>query len=383
MAINTAKLNYTLIYDGKDTLIRLGIENLFTELKLKKTYGENFIDFDFTNTQSDSSSSLIVGDKNKSDNVSLKWNSDKKSIDVTIHQDEDFNTDAKAYLSINFLYKVITKVEGSTGFENGYTGAIVTNSPIDISFFVRSSNDDATQGKPNPSVEPYYVQKVLEEKTNVKTETDPVDLEVIIGSVDGSDIIATIGDVKYIVKEEIQLDKFSNLHYTPNVPPGVSSSDEYSLEYNEDSYYLMLKKDGYEKSSVYLASLKDTVRSGFEMPSDYNKEKNFGENVKAYLNGYVDSDLINSKLLDGPDAANGVSNTILSNQAAWSKMGVRLSTDEENFELTYREGEGLPLNVLLQFPVSLVAGAVNKNLYTKQEVDTLINNLRKELKPDS
>ena len=381
MAINTAKLNYTLIYDGKDTLIRLGIENLFTELK--KTYGENFIDFDFTNAQSDSSSSLIVGDKNKSDNVSLKWNSDKKSIDVTIHQDEDFNTDAKAYLSINFLYKVITKVEGSTGFKNDYTGAIVTNSPIDISFFVRSSNDDATQGKPNPSVEPYYVQKVLEEKTNVKTETDPVDLEVIIGSVDGSDIIATIGDVKYIVKEEIQLDKNSNLNYTPNVLPGVSSSDEYSLEYNEDSYYLMLKKDGYEKSSVYLASLKDTVRSGFEMPSDYNKEKNFGENVKAYLNVYVDSDLINSKLLDGPDAANGVSNTILSSQAAWSKMGVRLSTDEENFELTYREGEGLPLNVLLQFPVSLVAGAVNKNLYTKQEVDTLINNLRKELKPDS
>lgn len=381
MSINTAKLNYTLIYDGKDTLLRFGIESFFEESK--KTYGENFIDFDFTNTQSDSSSSLMVGNKNKSDNVSLKWNSDKKSIDVTIHQDEDFNTDAKAYLSINFLYKVITKVEGSTGFSNGYTGATVTSSPIDISFFVRSSNDDATQGKPNPSVEPYYVPKVLEEKTNVKTETDPVDLEAIIGSVDGSDIIATIGDVNYIVKEEIQRDKTMNLSYTPNVPPGASSSAEYSLEYNENSYYLMLKKDGYEKSSVYLASLKDTVGSGFEMSSDYNKEKNFGENVKAYLNGYVNSDLINSKLLDGPDAANGVSNTILSNQAAWSKMGVRLSTDGENFELTYREGEGLPLNVLLQFPVSLVAGAVNKNLYTKQEVDTLIDNLRKELKPDS
>ena len=381
MAINTAKLNYTLIYDGKDTLLRFGIESFFEESK--KTYGENFIDFDFTNTQSDSSSSLMVGDKNKSDNVSLKWNSDKKSIDVTIHQDEDFNTDAKAYLSINFLYKVITKVEGSTGFTNGYTGATVTNSPIDISFFVRSSNDDATQGKPNPSVEPYYVPKVLEEKTNVKTETDPVDLEAIIGSVDGSDILATIGDVNFIVKDEIQRDKVANLTYTPNVPPKALSSAEYSLEYNKNSYYLILKKDGLEKSSVYLASLKDTVGSGFEMPSDYNKEKNFGENVKAYFNGYVNSDLINSKLLDGPDAANGVSNTILSNQAAWSKMGVRLSTDGENFELTYREGEGLPLNVLLQFPVSLVAGAVNKNFYTKQEVDTLIDNLRKELKPDS
>ena len=376
MSINTAKLNYTLIYDGKDTLIRFGIESFFTEAK--KIYGENFIDFDFTDTKSTSSSYFMVGDKNKSDNVRLKWNSDKKSIDVTIHQDEDFNTDAKAYLSINFLYKVITKVEGSTGFANGSTGAIATSSPIDVSFFVRSSNDDATQGKPNPSVEPYYVSKVLEEKTNVKTETDPVDLEAIIGSVDGSDIIATIGDVKYIVKEEIQLDKISNLHYTPNVPPGHGG--EYTLTYDDDTNSVKLQKDGDTKSSVYLGFLKSI---DLNIASDYDNTKNFGNNIKHYMDNHFYSDCINSKLLDGPNAANGVSNTILSNNSAWGKMGVRLSTDEENFELTYREGEGLPLNVLLQFPVSLVAGAVNKNLYTKQEVDTLIDNLRKELKPDS
>ena len=372
MAINTAKLNYTLIYDGKDTLIRLGIESYFKDAK--KTYGENFIDFDFTNTQSGSSSSLMVGDKNKSDNVSLKWNSDKKSIDVTIHQDEDFNTDAKAYLSINFLYKVIIKSEVSTGF----TEAIVTSSPIDVSFFVRSSNDDATQGKPNPSVEPYYIQKVLEEKTNVKTESDPVDLEAIIGSVDGSDIIATIGDVKYIVKEEIQMDKVSHLTYTPNVPPGHGG--EYTLTYDDDTNSVKLQKDGDTKSSVYLGFLKSI---DLNIASDYDNTKNFGNNIKHYLDNHIYSDWINSKLIDGPNAANGVSNTILSNKSAWDKMGVRLSTDEENFELTYREGEGLPLNVLLQFPVSLVAGAVNKNLYTKQELDTLIDNLRKELKPDS
>lgn len=381
MAINTAKLNYTLIYDGKDTLIRLGIESYFKDSK--KTYGENFIDFDFTNTQSDSSSSLMVGDKNKSDNVSLKWNSDKKSIDVTIHQDEDFNTDAKAYLSINFLYKVITKIEGSTGFGNGSTAAIATSSPIDVSFFVRSSNDDATQGKPNPSVEPYYIQKVLEEKTNVKTESDPVDLEAIIGSVDGSDIIATIGDVKYIVKEEIQLDKISHLTYTPNVPPGEpgsTSGDEYTLSLNEDTDMLEFKKNGTTKSSVNLRQFRSI---DLNIAGDYDNGTNFGSNIKSYLDTHIYSDWINSKLLDGPDAANGVSNTILSNKSAWDKMGVRLSTDEENFELTYREGEGKPLNVLLQFPVSLVAGSVNKNLYTKQEVDTLIDNLRKELKPDS
>ena len=376
MAINTAKLNYTLIYDGKDTLLRFGIESFLEESK--KTYGENFIDFDFTNTQSDSSSYLMVGDKNKSDNVSLKWNSDKKSIDVTIHQDEDFNTDAKAYLSINFLYKVITKVEGSTGFTNGYTGATVTNSPIDISFFVRSSNHESTKGKPNPSVEPYYVPKVLEEKTNVKTETDPVDLEAIIGSVDGSDILATIGDVNFIVKDEIQRDKISNLHYTPNVPPERQGGD-YSLEYDEDSYYLSLKKDGLTKSSVYLASLK-TI---FSMPSDYDREKNFGENIKHYLNsGKVESSWINSLLINGPDQADEVSGTILSNQVAWSKISLRVSADGEKFELTFNSGLAEPL-VLMQFPVSLIAGAVNKNLYTKQEVDTLIDNLRKELKPDS
>nr|DAN20861.1 MAG TPA: hypothetical protein [Caudoviricetes sp.] len=377
MAINTVKLNYTLIYDGKDTLIRLGIESYFKDAK--KTYGENFIDFDFTNTQSDSSSSLMVGDKNKSDNVSLKWNSDKKSIDVTIHQDEDFNTDAKAYLSINFLYKVITKSERSTGF----TEAIVTGSPIDVSFFVHSSNDDATQGKPNPSVEPYYIQKVLEEKTNVKTESDPVDLEAIIGSVDGSDIIATIGDVKYIVKEEIQLDKISHLTYTPNVPPGEpgsTSGDEYTLSLNEDTDMLEFKKNGTTKSSVNLRQFRSI---DLNIAGDYDNGTNFGSNIKHYLDNHIYSDWINSRLLDGPDAANGVSNTVLSNASAWGKMGVRLSTDEENFELTYREHEGSSLNVLLQFPVSLVAGAVNKNLYTKQEVDTLIDNLRKELKPDS
>lgn len=381
MAINTAKLNYTLIYDGKDTLIRLGIESYFKDAK--KTYGENFIDFDFTNTQSDSSSSLMVGDKNKSNNISLKWNSDKKSIDVTIHQDEDFNTDAKAYLSINFLYKVITKSEGITGFGNSFTAAIATSSPIDVSFFVRSSNDDATQGKPNPSVEPYYVPKVLEEKTNVKTESDPVDLEAIIGSVDGSDIIATIGDVKYIVKEEIQLDKVSHLTYIPNVPPGEpgsTSGDEYTLSLNEDTDMLEFKKNGTTKSSVNLRQFRSI---DLNIAGDYDNGTNFGSNIKSYLDTHIYSDWINSKLLDGPDAANGVSNTILSNKSAWDKMGVRLSTDEENFELTYREGEGKPLNVLLQFPVSLVAGSVNKNLYTKQEVDTLIDNLRKELKPDS
>ena len=381
MAINTAKLNYTLIYDGKDTLIRLGIESYFKDAK--KTYGENFIDFDFTDTQSDSSSSLMVGDKNKSDNVRLKLNSDKKSIDVTIHQDEDFNTDAKAYLSINLLYKVITKSEGSTGFGNSSTAAIATSSPIDVSFFVCSSNDDATQGKPNPSVEPYYVPKVLEEKTNVKTETDPVDLEAIIGSVDGSDIIATIGDVKYIVKEEIQLDKISHLTYTPNVPPGVpgsTSGDEYTLSLNDDTDMLEFKKNGTTKSSVNLSQFRSI---DLNIAGDYDNGTNFGSNIKYYLDTHIYSDWINSKLLDGPDAANGVSNTILSNKSAWDKMGVRLSTDEENFELTYREGEGLPPKVLLQFPVSLVAGAVNKNLYTKQEVDTLIDNLRKELKPDS
>lgn len=376
MAINTAKLNYTLIYNGKDTLLRFNMSEYIESSK--KIAGENFIGLDFTNTDSDTTKLLMIGSIDKSANVTTKWNSDNNILDVTIKQDDDFNTDAKAYLSISLLYKVNAKNPDNPMF-NSTTMA----SYINVSFVVRSSNNEATKGQSDPSLEPYYVPKVFEEKTNVKTEDDPVDLEVTIGSVDGNDLLATIGDVNYIVKEEIQKDKTMNLSYTPHVPPEASSSAEYSLEYNENSYYLILKKDGHEKSSVYLASLKDTVGSGFEMPSDYNKEKNFGENVKAYLSEYVNSDLINLKLLDGPEAANEVSNTILSNKDAWGKMGVRLSTDEENFELTYRAGEGLPLNVLLQFPVSLVAGAVNKNLYTKQEVDTLIDNLRKELKPDS
>lgn len=33
MSINTAKLNYTLIYNGKDTLLRFGIESFFRKIK--------------------------------------------------------------------------------------------------------------------------------------------------------------------------------------------------------------------------------------------------------------------------------------------------------------------------------------------------------------
>lgn len=383
MTVNTAKLNYTLIYNGKDTLIRFGIESFFKDTK--KTYGENFIDFDFTNTQSDSSSSLTVGDKNKNDNVSLKWNSDKKSIDVTIHQDEDFNTDAKAYLSINFLYKVITKMEGNTGFSSGSTSATVTSSPIDVSFFVRSSNDDATQGKPNPSVEPYYVPKILEEKTNVKTESDPVDLEAIIGSVDGSDILATIGDVNYIVKEEIQRDKIANLTYTPNVPPGTpgsTSSDEYTLSLNEDTDMLEFKKNGTTKSSVNLGQFRSI---DLNISGDYDNTTNFGSNVKTVLTkGIIESDDINTILTNGPTAADNVSKTILSNETAWGKISLRKSNSEDNFELIFTDESisSAPL-VLMRIPVSVIADEVHKDLYTKQEVDTLIENLRKELKPDS
>lgn len=380
MAINTAKLNYTLIYDGKDTLLRFDVKSSLEDYK--KSYGENFVDFDFATTQSNTTVNLMVGEKNKSNNVSVKFNQDNKNLDVTIHQDDDFNTDAKAYLSINFIYGVIGKVEGSTGFETGSSGTTMTYSPIDVTFFVRSSNDEATKGQSDPSVEPYYVPKVLEEKTNVKTEEDPVDLEVSIGSVDGSDILATIGDVNYIVKEEIQRDKVANLHYTPNVPPGEAGSSEYSIKYDENSYNLQLKKDGFVKSTVYLGGLKGTGGSSFDMPSDYDKQKNFGENVRNYMNNYVYSDWINSKLIDGPDASDEVSKTILSNTTAWGKINLRKSNTDDNFELTYHTESTAPI-VLMRIPVSVIASEVRKDLYTKQEVDTLIDNLRKELRPDS
>ena len=378
MAINTAKLNYTLIYDGKDTVLRFNMED---SLKVsKETAGKDFVDFDFTNTNSNSTHKLMIGDIEKSDNVTLKWNDDKKSMDVIIRQDADFNIDSKALLDVGVIYGVTSKTNDPGMFS---TAIMQILESIKVSFFVRSSNDDATKGKKDPSVEPYYVPKILTEKTNVKTEDDPVELEVTIGSVDGSDMLATIADVINIAKEEIINDKSSNLTYQPSTP----EDKEYTLTYDEELTELRLFKGIFRQSTVNLSSLKGTGGSGFEMPSDYNKEKNFGENVKAYMNGYVDSDFINSKLLDGPTAADEVSKTILSNAMAWSKIGVRVTGEGEYAEpsimLTYTENENISPKPLLVFPVSLIANEVRKDLYTKQEVDALIENLRKELKPDS
>lgn len=360
MDYSFVRLPYTLWYNGKDKKIRMDLNSLIPDEHYEN--GKKYIG-KIRNVQIISCNSLGNVMLPVKDNAPLGpeelteviYNEEKRYADIILKSYQEYNNDGELVLGVSF--------DAYVGLEEYISDYSYRQRTLDIVIPIRSHNNLA-----NGTNDVYYIGvqtiDIMLRNGKTKHEEDSVDFSFELIEQDITDNFITNGQARDLLRNEsvknvdLRADS-SGLNIT------VNYNKRANVSWEDLKPYLGSNSNSNEYVTTTLEDILSMLRN-----TDESIRHEFTNDIIEYM----PIDVIEN---DDKDIVVQYMPNYVNTQREHITERRDLFTIPRRFlEITDKE-------ILKNEITESIQPALDKKYYTKQEVDTLINNLRKELKPDS
>lgn len=360
MSIPFVRLPYTLWYDGKDKTFRINLKGFITDDYYKdgKKYISKIRKVQVVNLNA-------VGDvippendgtpRDVSEVTKVTYNEEKYYTDITLKSYPEYNNDGELILSISF--------EVYNGFEEYISDYAYRQKDVDIVIPVRSHDNPA-----NLPQEMYSNGIKTTDITirNVESSPDDASVDFVFELIeyDATDDFITNGIARQLVK----YDSVTNVHMNAD-PSGLNVSVNYNkranISWDDLKQYLGSSSNSNEYVTTTLEDILSMLRN-----TDDSIRNEFTSDIIEYMHTYVKVNENKDIIVEYTPNYTNTQGELINNKRELFTIP-RSLLDIPNKETIKNE------------VVESIKPTLDTTYYSKQEVDTLIDNLRKELKPDS